>query len=402
MINKIITSIFYYTAKDIDGKTIKDQEEHENITSLITSLHRKNLLYIKSRRHYCLRIAAYSHPPKKQIHHFIKQLSMLISNHMPLSQSLEMILSNTKKPMMKTMISKLITILSSGSPLSEALSKFPFYFSNICIQMIFAGEQSGQLNKALQQFMQYETQSLDQKKKIKKALYYPCIVLFMSISITIGLLLFIVPQFEAFFSSSKNPLPAITQLIISCSHTLIHDKIILLICLCFALLASIYLSKKSTRLLDTIKTSFPFLNTITRLSTASIFYSLLSLLLSAKLPLSTSLQMIKKTLTPHLYQKELQAMINAITQGDYLHHAINEISFISDHEKQLIASSQSSSHLHQLLFSLSQSNQSDLNEKLFFFTTLLEPITMVLLSVIIGTFIIALYLPIFEMGNNIS
>ena len=106
MINKIITSIFYYTAKDIDGKIIKDQEEHDNITALITSLHRKNLLYIRSRRHYRLRIAPYSRPPKKQIHDFIKQLSILISNHMPLSQSLEMILSNTKKPMMKTIISK--------------------------------------------------------------------------------------------------------------------------------------------------------------------------------------------------------------------------------------------------------------------------------------------------------
>ena len=74
MINKIITSIFYYTAKDIDGKIIKDQEEHNNITALITSLHRKNLLYITSRRHYRLRFAAYSRPPKKQIHHFIKQL----------------------------------------------------------------------------------------------------------------------------------------------------------------------------------------------------------------------------------------------------------------------------------------------------------------------------------------
>lgn len=394
-----MANIYEYHWKALDrfqrkrrGKQLASSRE-----ALGQLLRSKGYQHIKMSRNFVLP----QHPSIEDINQFLSQLALLVNSAIPLKQALTMIVQNCRNIRLYQWLNELISLIEAGYAFSQSLEKLKRYITNQEIQLIKMGEQSGKLGTILRNIAESRIQSEKLAKKVKKILFYPVIVLGISLSLSIGLLVSIVPQFAVLYGSKGKDLPVITEILFSLSQILIEQRNTLLILLLLAVIFVLFFAKKSTWVTGLkiwILTKMPIFSRIIQHSRIVFFSQNIALMLNAHIPLDRALRsfLSEKSDDPIL-QKEIQFMLNLLQQGYQFSEGINSTVFSSE-VVQMIDIGEKSGNLANMCEHISDIYRQKLDYQIDILSQLLEPMLMLLMGVIVGTIIVGLYLPIFNMG----
>jgi type IV pilus assembly protein PilC len=308
-----------------------------------------------------------------------EQLAILCNAHLPIVACLQTLVKQLP-PRLATLFVQIIHMIEQGKTLSSALSHYAYLFPKLFLQLIAVGESSGQLPTVLAQLAQYQQKKLLHQKQMKKALLYPVSVLIISMVIIVGLLLGIVPQFQALFKDMHEHLPLMTQLVFQASDFLRHISIIQLLFIASGLMTLYYGLHQYCDYL-------PVLGPIIRMHQQMCYLHSLGSALQAGLK---SLELAAETMLP--------ALPDAIASGKSLQQALAETRQFPPFVIQLISIGEQTGQLSPLILESVTILSGRLEKQMEYITQLLQPILITLLGVILGGLMIALYLPIFQLG----
>ncbi len=392
---------FQWKGRNRFGQKQTGRQLAESREVLEKRLQQKGYSQLRISRHFALPTA----PKKEEINQFMQQLALLIQAKIPLKQSLVMLLETCQNRTFYRWQQETIRLIEAGFALSVAFEKQGKYINPQEIQLIKMAETSGNLGLILTNIAQRREKSEKLAKKIKKILFYPVFILAISITLSILLLLFIVPQFAELYGSKGKSLPLITEILFSLSHFL-QNSIFTLIILCVLCFLLIHILNKKTDLIQRLKliilSHIPILKGIIQYSRIIFFCQNSSLMLASHIRLDTVLHSFLANKSDDiLLQRSLATTLTYLKQGYCLADSLDPKLFPTD-MLQMIAIGEQSGKLSPMLQQISDSYQQRLDYQIDILSQLLEPMLMVLMGIIVGTILVGLYLPIFDMGAMIE
>lgn len=336
---------------------------------------------------------------------FIRQIVSLLSAEVPLIQALELLRSGEDNQRMRRLLHTLQCDVQSGLSLADALRKHTSYFNPFTCHLIQAGEQSGALIPLLTKLAHYREKQLSIQKKIRGALAYPLAILAIATCVTLGLLLFVVPQFQVLFESFHTSLPVFTQSMINlAAHLKQHGLTTLAVgTACTYTLKSYY--KKSNRIqfiLDATMLKLPLVGSLAKQALIARFAHTLSILLSAGTPLVDALTTSSNIAANAVYARGVLTIRDSIIEGRSLKHALQESRLFPNMMVQLVGIGETSGRLEPMLMHIAKQQDETLGHTIQTLSGLFEPLLMAVLGLWVGSLIIAMYLPIFQLGAIVS
>ena len=336
---------------------------------------------------------------------FSRQLATLLKAGIPLVQAFDIIGKGHENPSMQLMLLSIKTNLESGDTLAESLKKNPLYFDELFCNLVEAGESAGVLETLLDKIATYKEKTESIKKKIKKALTYPTAVIFVAFIVTAILLLFVVPVFEELFKSFGADLPIFTRLIVDISKTLKQIWWLLLVIIISVIYSFIYFKRRSrafNRFLDKTLLKTPVIGTILNKSAIARFSRTLSILSTAGIPLVNALSSASGACGNIMYSEAVLKMREEVATGQRLQFAMLQTILFPHSVQQMIAIGEESGSLDAMLSKVADFYEEDIDNLVDTLSNLIEPVIMVILGILIGGLVIAMYLPIFKMGAVIN
>lgn len=329
------------------------------------------------------------------------RLSQLLESGIPLHNALMLLTLDHSSQKWQQEINTISDEILKGETLSMALKKTATEYPHIVIALIEVGEKTGALEETLKSIIHYYQKKSELKQKTIKALFYPLLVLLMTVIITIFLLLFVVPQFQSLFQEFNATLPFLTQLILKTTHFLEKHLINSLLLISSLIMAVFYSTRNYPlikNLLEKLIFLLPFVGKNKKISLFSLLNYHLSLCLKSGLPLAESLEILMPLMPQSAFQQALSSMHDEISQGESFTKSLKKTHLFPDFMTQIVAIGEEAGKLDGALMQVSLHYEERLQDRLALFYQWLEPLLMVLLSIIVGTIIIGIYLPIFELG----
>lgn len=378
------------------GKLLaRNQEELEQ------RLIKKGFQQIKINRNFIFP----KNPKSEEVTQLISQLSLLINAKLPLKQALSIILENTQNIKLYLWLEEIIRSVDLGYSFSTSLENLNRYLDSQEIQLIKMGEMSGKLGVILENIAQSRSESEKLFSKVKKIMFYPVMVLVVALTLSIGMLILIVPKFSELYSAKDKTLPFITEVLFFLSNLLIDNYIFILFLFVLSSIFFSFLDKKTTiikKFKYSILSNFPVFKNIIGQSRIIYFTQNIALMLNASLRLDLILEtfLSNKQADPIL-QQECQSVLTLIKQGYAFSECLNTDVFESQ-TVQILSVGERSGKLAEMSEYVSQIYKKKLDDQLDILSQLLEPALMVILGGIVGTIIVGLYLPIFDMGSLVE
>ncbi len=333
---------------------------------------------------------------------FSRELLTLITAGIPLATALHIMQESSAIAPMRVLIYQLKKQVEEGHLLNEALAKHKKYFNAIFLHFIAAGEQMGRLEQVLRHIIDHREKMTTLKRTLKKALYYPTMVLVVAVAVTSGLLLFVIPQFEALFSGMGASLPSMTRAVIYIAQQLRSVGFIGFIAMLVSVVSLYFLFRKVQRLnvyWQNFLLRLPFIGPVLKeIIIARCFYTL-AMILQAGLPLLDGLHIVAHIAHHIRYTTAFSTVSKQIQAGQTLHDALEHTKLFPGRILQMVAIGEEAGRLDAMLLKLSEYYAERVNTKVNTFSQLLEPSLMIFLSIIVGGLVIAMYLPIFRLGS---
>lgn len=326
---------------------------------------------------------------------FFEKLQPLISRGISLNKALTIINHNLKNPKIENINKK----IQEGSDLSMALSQFSTYFSKIDIALIKAGETSGKLSQFLQKLIDYRRQQTKITRQIKKALFYPMLVFGISLAISIFLLIVIVPQFQTIFSSFGASLPWITQEVIIFSKIISNNYFIFLL-ITFVLIVLLKAHNISSYLKN-LALRIPLLGNLIKKNYFGLSCYLLAITQQSGISLIDGLEMAKQASGLSYFQNTFSLCQKELQQGALLSETLKNQALLDIENIALLEVGEATATLPAMLIMIAERFANSAELQLEYISKLIEPCIMLILALIAGTLIVAMYLPIFSMGMAI-
>jgi type IV pilus assembly protein PilC len=333
---------------------------------------------------------------------FARQLATMLAAGIPLVQAFEIVGNGNDKPAMQKLILDIKSDVEGGTSLHEALAKHPLYFDDLFVNLVEAGEQAGALESLLDKVATYKEKTEALKKKVKKALFYPAAVLGVAILVTVVLLVFVIPQFEALYKGFGADLPAFTQFVIGVSKFVQHDGIFLGIVIAAAFFAFFYFKKRSRKMrevLDRLMLKFPIIGPILNKAAIARYARTLSTMFSAGVPLVEALQSVSGATGNIVYENAVLRMKDEVATGQRLQRAMEQTGLFPNMVIQMIAVGEESGSLDEMSAKVATFYEAEVDNAVDAMSSLLEPLIMVVLGVLVGGLVIAMYLPIFKLAS---
>ena len=372
-----------------------------NQTELEQRLIKKGFQQIKISRNFILP----KNPKSEEVTQLISQLALLINAKLPLKQALSLILENTQNIKLYLWLEEIIRSVELGYSFSTSLENLNRYVESQEIQLIKMGEISGKLGIILENIAKSRSESEKLFLKVKKIMFYPVMVLVIALTLSIGMLVLIVPKFAELYSAKDKTLPFITEVLFFLSNLLIDNYTFMLFLFVLSGILLSFLAKKTTiitKIKYHILSNFPVFKNIIAQSRIIYFTQNVALMLNASLRLDLILEtfLSNKQADPIL-QKECQSVLTLIKQGYAFSECLNTDVFESQ-IVQMLSVGERSGKLAEMSEYVSQIYKKKLDDQLDILSQLLEPALMVILGGIVGTIIVGLYLPIFDMGSLVE
>lgn len=332
---------------------------------------------------------------------FSRQLATMIQAGIPLVQSFDIVAKGQSNPRMKALVETIKKDVESGLMLAEALEKHPKLFNELFCHLVDAGEKSGALDIMLDKVATYKEKIESIKKKIKKALTYPSAVLAIAFLITAGLLIFVVPQFESLFEGFGADLPALTRGVIHLSELFQRYWYLIFSAIAGLIYAFIYARQHSlgfAHMVDRYLLKMPVVGGILEKAAIARFARTLSITFAAGLPLVEALKSVAGATGNIIYAEATDAIREEVSSGQQMQFAMENTHLFPNMVVQMVAIGEESGALEQMLAKVADFYEEEVDNAVDALSSLLEPVIMAILGVLVGGLVVAMYLPIFQLG----
>ncbi|MCF2845953.1 type II secretion system F family protein [Pseudoalteromonas sp. ACER1] len=340
----------------------------------------------------------------KDIALITRQIATMLMAGVPLIQTIEMIGSGTKNKSITKLMEGIGDEVKAGVPLSQALRKHPRYFDDLYCDLVASGEQSGALDKIFDRVALYKEKAEALKSKIKKAMFYPIAVLVVAVIVTSILLIFVVPQFQDIFNGFGAELPGFTLMVIGISEFMQEYWWIILIAIIaagFAYKEALLKSKKLRDANDRAILKLPVIGMILNKAAVARYARTLSTTFAAGVPLVDALDSAAGASGNAVYRYAILEIKAEVSSGNLMNWAMRNSKIFPDMVIQMVAIGEESGSLDGMLAKVATIYEQEVDDAVDGLSSLLEPLIMAVLGVLVGGLIVAMYLPIFQLGSVI-
>ena len=334
-----------------------------------------------------------------------RQIATMLSAGVPLVQTLRLLSSSHEKSSVRDLLAGICAEVESGIPLSQALKKHPVYFDDLYCDLVAAGEQSGALEQIYDRIATYREKAEALKSKIKKALMYPAAVMTVAILVTTILLLFVVPQFEEVFKSFGAELPAFTQLVINLSRFMKSAWYIIFGAIALGIFLFVRVHRNSQKVRDQTDKAMlklPIIGMILHKACLARFSSTLATTFAAGIPLVDAMISAAGASGNALYRDATMAVRNEVMAGMQMHIAMRTVEVFPDMVTQMVMIGEESGSIDDMLNKIAGIYSQQVDDAVDGLSSLIEPLIMVILGVLVGGLVVAMYLPIFKLGSVVG
>ena len=396
---------FLWEGRDKRGVKLKGQQVASNPNLVRAELRRQGISPIRvKKKPKPLFGGAGSRITPKEIAVFSRQLATMLKSGVPLVTSFQIIAGGVKNPRMRIMVEKIRAEVEGGGSLFEALSAHPIQFDELYTNLVKAAESAGVLYTILDEIASYKERTESIKGKIKKALYHPIAVIGVAIMVSAILLVYVIPQFEDIFASFGAALPAMTQAIIDASRWLRSNGLFVLFGMIAFITAFIMAKKRSkpfAHWIDRISLKIPIVGEILEKSAIARFCRTLAITFAAGVPLVDALQIVAGATGNAVYNDASARIREDVAVGHQLQLAMQQTNVFPNMVIQMAAIGEESGSLDEMLIKVAEAYEEEINNSVDALSSLLEPLIIVFIGVVVGTMVIAMYLPIFKMASVI-
>ena len=336
---------------------------------------------------------------------FTRQLATMMKAGVPLVQSFEIVADGSDNPGVKELILKIRDEVASGTSFADALRKHPLQFDDLFCNLVASGEQSGALETMLDRIATYKEKTESLKKKIKKAMTYPIAVIVVAVIVTAILLIKVVPQFATTFAGFGADLPAFTLFVLGISEWMQEYWLITFVSLVVGIGGTLEIKKRNKKVsefFDKLMLKIPVLGVITYNSIAARFARTLATTFAAGVPLIDALKSVAGATGNVVYEDATLKIRDAVATGIPLNSAMNHSRIYPNMLIQMTAIGEESGALDEMLGKAADFYEEAVDNLVDNLTTMLEPMIMSVLGVLVGGLLVAMYLPIFNLGNVIT
>lgn len=333
---------------------------------------------------------------------FLRQLATMSKAGVALVQALEIVADGLENPTMQKVVLGIKDEVGAGNDFSSTLKKYPNEFDQLTCSLIESGEQSGALEQMLDRVAHYKEKSEALKNKISKALKYPIITLIIAAIVTVILLVKVVPTFENMFTSFGGELPAPTQFIVNLSEWMQANWYILIASIGGAIYAFKTALKKSPKFKDQFDhqiLKFPVIGNILQKGAIARFSRVLSTTFSAGVPLVDALESVAQASGNAVYRDAIMQIREDVASGVQMNASIRATGVFPNMVAQMVAIGEESGALDAMLDKVAAYYEDEVDNAVDGLTSMIEPAMMAFLGVVVGGMLIAMYLPIFSMGD---
>ena len=391
---------FLWEGKDRKGNKLRGRGLAKDELELRADLRRQGIAATRVRKERQL-FKGEGKVTAEDIAIFSRQLATMLAAGIPMVQAFEIVGVGHDKPAVQKLVLSIKQDIETGNALHQALGKHPLYFDDLYTNLVEAGEHAGALEAVLEKIATYKEKTEALKKKIKKALFYPAAVLAVAIIVTVILLLFVIPQFESLFKGFGADLPAFTQFVVNMSRWLQANGWIVLIIAGASIFTFFYFYKRSRpmrQFIDRMSLGIPVIGPILRKSAIARFARTLSTMFAAGVPLVEAMKSVSGATGNIVYQDAVLKMRDSISTGMRMQRAMENTGLFPNMVVQMIAVGEESGSLDEMAAKVADFYEADVDAAVDGLSSLLEPLIMVILGVLVGGMVVAMYLPIFKLG----
>jgi len=396
-------SNFFWEGTDKKGSRIKGKSMASSESAVKADLRRQGIMPIRIRKENFLSAMGRGKRIKSaDIAFFSRQLSTMMTAGVPLVQAIDIIGRGHTNPRMRDMVLSIKANVESGNTLADSLAKQPLYFDALFVNLIRAGEQSGALETLLDRIATYKEKTEAIKKKIKKAMFYPVAVLVVATIVTAILLIFVIPEFQSLFSSAGAALPAFTQMVVNLSIAVRRRGWLYLILIVGAIVGIIQARKRSERfheLMDRVLLKIPVIGMVLNKAAIARFARTLSTMFAAGVNLVEALGSVAGATGNIIYEKATLKMRDQVSTGQQLNLAMSQSGIFPHVVVQMIAIGEEAGSIDTMAAKVADFYEEEVDNAVDSMSSLMEPFIMVILGVLVGGLVVAMYLPIFNLGN---
>ena len=347
-------------------------------------------------------------PNNEDISVFTRQMSTLVQAGLPLLRSLEVMTKQQEsKPKFKEMLEKVSEKVSSGGNLSDGLAVFPKTFDNLYVNMVRAGEAGGVLELVLDRLAMFQEKSIRIVKKVKSAMIYPSVIMFVAVVIVTLLMMVVVPNFKAIFEQMLRgaPLPGPTQVVINISNLFAEHPILILGGMIGSVLGVFLLKTKTkfgARIFDWLGLHFPAVRDVVGKSNISRITRTFGTLLSSGVPILQALKITQDTLTNSYFKEALGNIHDSVRDGEAMATQMEREDVFPVMVSSMVEIGEETGELPDMLTRIADNYDEDVDNAVAGMISLIEPAMIVFLAVVVGFIVIALFLPIVKIIETIG
>lgn len=334
----------------------------------------------------------------------VQQLATLLQAGLTLSEGLLLLAEQHPSPQWQALLQEIARQLAQGQSFSSSLKAWPEAFPPLYSSMIHSGEITGKLDYCCQHLALQQQRQQALSQKVKKALRYPLIILLLAVLVVIGMSAFVLPEFAAIYRTFNTPLPALTQVVMGLSSAVQRGMPLLVVTaiLPFALRPLLRRSSKWQTLRPRLLLHIPIFSGLIRGQILSQIYTVLALTQNAGIPFLQGLASVEATLSCPWWRSIIHQMSESIARGSTIWQSMERGSVFTPLCQQLIRTGEASGSLDRMLQNLANYHSDQTHQQAENLATLLEPVMLLVTGIIIGTLVVAMYLPIFHLGDAIS
>jgi type IV pilus assembly protein PilC len=332
---------------------------------------------------------------------FSRQLATMMAAGVPLVQAFDIVGRGHDNPSMQDLLLAIKQDIESGTAMADALRKYPRHFDDLVCNLVAAGEQAGVLDVLLDKIATYKEKTESIKGKIKKAMFYPAAVIAVAVGVTVIILLFVIPQFKAMFSSFGADLPAFTLLVIAMSDFMREYWWALLLGLgatIWSISKLFQRSRKFRELIDRVSLKIPVVGAILNKAAIARFARTLSTMFAAGVPLVEALDSVAGATGNIVYSNAVQKMREEVATGQSLQLTMRQRNLFPHMVVQMTAIGEESGALDEMLAKVADFYEEEVDNMVDALSSLLEPLIMVVIGGLVGGLVVAMYLPIFKLA----
>jgi type IV pilus assembly protein PilC len=340
----------------------------------------------------------------KDLQVMTRQLSTLVGSGIPILQSLDVLSRGSRSTAIVDALKTVVTDVSKGKRLGDSMAEHPTVFDRFYVNMVRAGEESGNLDQILNRLAAYIEKSVKLQGKVKGALIYPIAILVVASIVVAGLLVFVIPKFQALFSGSGNELPAMTLVVIAISKWFIAYWWSLA-AVVFALIVGFsryYRTEAGREKMDNFAIGLPLFGDLIQKNAIARFTRTLGTLITSGVGIMEAIEISSRVVGNHVIEMALMRAKESIAEGKSLTAPLSKEKYIPAMVTQMIGVGEQTGNLDQMLGRIADFYEDEVDVAVGALTSLLEPLLMVVLGIIIAFLVIAMYLPIFNLAGSVG